>query len=84
MTRTRLVVKANRLRFCQRARAILGTLGLWLGGLGLLHGAALLPNAWAGTSSEEETLEWLDNYGVAIEKAKQTGWPIFLEFRCAP
>lgn len=33
---------------------------------------------------DEETLEWLDDYGEAVALAKQTGQPIFLEFRCGP
>lgn len=35
-------------------------------------------------AQDDETLEWLDDYGEALALAKQTGKPLFLEFRCAP
>jgi len=31
-----------------------------------------------------ETLEWMDDYDEAIALAKETGKPVFLEFRCSP
>jgi hypothetical protein len=31
---------------------------------------------------QEEGINWLDNYQKAIEEAKRTQKPIFLEFRC--
>jgi hypothetical protein len=31
---------------------------------------------------QEEQVEWLDNYQKAVEEAKRTQKPIFLEFRC--
>ncbi len=31
-----------------------------------------------------DTIEWLDNYQAAIQQAKATGKPIFLEYRCEP
>ena len=34
--------------------------------------------------AEEDTIEWLNNYKQAIEVAKKTGKPIFLEHRCEP
>jgi hypothetical protein len=34
--------------------------------------------------SQEETLDWLDNYKQAIQEAKRTNKPIFLEYRCEP
>jgi hypothetical protein len=43
----------------------------------LLVGAAL-------TFAQEEAVPWLDNYAAAIQEAKRTGKPIFLEFRCEP
>jgi len=33
---------------------------------------------------DAETLEWMDDYDEAIALAKKTGYPVFLEFRCAP
>ena len=32
--------------------------------------------------AQDETIDWLDNYKQAIEEAKRTQKPIFLEFRC--
>jgi hypothetical protein len=29
-------------------------------------------------------LVWLDNYQAAVKESKETGKPIFLEFRCGP
>ncbi len=40
--------------------------------------------AEAAIVQDEETLEWLDDYDEAIALAKETGKPVFLEFRCAP
>jgi hypothetical protein len=34
--------------------------------------------------AEEDTIEWFNNYKQAIEVAKKTGKPIFLEYRCEP
>ena len=34
--------------------------------------------------AQEETLDWLDNYKQAIQEAKRTQKPIFLEYRCEP
>jgi hypothetical protein len=36
------------------------------------------------TAGAEEGLHWFDNYNAAIQEAKRTGKPIFLEFRCEP
>jgi len=33
---------------------------------------------------DEETLSWMDDYDEAIALAKETGQPVFLEFRCSP
>jgi len=33
---------------------------------------------------ELDEIEWLDDYHVALEQAKKTQKPIFLEFRCEP
>ena len=32
----------------------------------------------------KEAVTWIEQYDQAIEEARQTGKPIFLEFRCAP
>ena len=32
----------------------------------------------------EDEILWLDNYSKAIQEAKRTQKPIFLEFRCEP
>ena len=45
----------------------------------------LLLLGWSGASAlfgQDETVDWLDNYKQAIEEAKRTQKPIFLEFRC--
>lgn len=34
--------------------------------------------------AQEDEILWLDNYGKAIQEAKRTQKPIFLEFRCEP
>lgn len=34
--------------------------------------------------AEEDTLPWLDNYKEALQEARRTGLPIFLEYRCEP
>lgn len=31
-----------------------------------------------------EGIEWLHDYGAALEAARASGKPILLEFRCAP
>ena len=31
-----------------------------------------------------DAVEWLDNYQEALQQAKATGKPIFLEYRCEP
>ena len=31
-----------------------------------------------------EVVGWIESYDEALEEARQTGKPIFLEFRCAP
>ncbi len=45
--------------------------------------ALLAAIAWTGTvGASPDEIPWLDNYKDAIKEAKQTGKPIFLEFRC--
>ena len=33
-------------------------------------------------SAQKDEISWFDKYGDAIQEAKRTGKPIFLEFRC--
>ena len=33
-------------------------------------------------SAQRDEISWFDKYGDAIQEAKRTGKPIFLEFRC--
>ena len=40
--------------------------------------------AGVGIAQDDETLEWLSDYDEAMALAKETGKPVFLEFRCAP
>jgi len=37
-----------------------------------------------GASAQEDELFWYDNYKEALKVAKETGKPIFLEYRCEP
>lgn len=46
----------------------------------LLAGALASPQA----TRAQDTVEWLDSYEAALEEAKRTGKPIFLEYRCSP
>ena len=32
--------------------------------------------------AEDDRIYWLSNYGDALREARQSGKPIFLEFRC--
>jgi len=34
--------------------------------------------------AQDDEIRWLDNYRLAIQEAKRTQKPIFLEFRCEP
>ena len=34
--------------------------------------------------AQDNEIRWLDNYREAIQEAKRTQKPIFLEFRCEP
>jgi hypothetical protein len=40
--------------------------------------------AAAGPGRGEDDLVWIERYEAALEEARRTGKPIFLEFRCAP
>jgi hypothetical protein len=46
--------------------------------------ACLLASAVGPALPQNGGIVWLDNYGEALRQAKQTGKPIFLEFRCEP
>ena len=50
--------------------------------LGLL--AALAGGVLAGRASGKEAVVWIESYEEAIDLARKTGKPIFLEYRCAP
>lgn len=54
---------------------------------GLFFGTALLSSA-IGLHHEalfaKAAVAWIESYDEAIEVARETGKPIFLEFRCAP
>ncbi len=34
--------------------------------------------------AQHDGIDWLDNYQQALRQARQSGKPIFLEFRCEP
>jgi hypothetical protein len=44
--------------------------------------ACLLWSAAAPALAEDDRIYWLTNYRDALRDAKQSGKPIFLEFRC--
>ncbi|MDE0124845.1 MAG: hypothetical protein OXN97_09755 [Bryobacterales bacterium] len=46
----------------------------------LLTGSFLL----SSPAFANETVPWIESYDEALEEARRTGKPIFLEFRCAP
>lgn len=50
--------------------------------------AALLLSVATGLQQEvsfaKDAVTWIERYDEAIEEARNTGKPIFLEFRCAP
>lgn len=35
-------------------------------------------------AAQDDTVDWLNNYQEAIQEAKRTNKPIFLEYRCEP
>lgn len=54
---------------------------------GLCFGAVLLSAAIGlqqKASFAKDAVTWIETYDEAIEVARETGKPIFLEFRCAP
>lgn len=38
----------------------------------------------AALSAQDDMIYWIDNYPEAIEEARKSGKPLFLEFRCEP
>ena len=38
----------------------------------------------SGVNDSEQNIFWISNYKRAIDEARRTGKPIFLEFRCVP
>jgi hypothetical protein len=51
----------------------------------LLMRLAFVALCAAGLSTaQEEGLDWLDNYQEVLKQARQSGKPIFLEYRCEP
>ena len=50
--------------------------------------AAILLNVAIGLQQKisfaKDAVTWIERYDEAIEDARKTGKPIFLEFRCAP
>ena len=49
--------------------------------LGLVLAAAL---SFPALAQDDDTIYWLDNYQEALRQSKETGKPIFLEYRCEP
>jgi len=48
---------------------------------------ALAGLAWHSTplhAQPVDAVDWLDNYQEALQQARATGKPIFLEYRCEP
>jgi hypothetical protein len=35
-------------------------------------------------AQDDDTVDWHNNYKEALDEAKRTGKPIFLEYRCEP
>ena len=50
--------------------------------LGVASLCAMLSASFLG--AQEDSIEWFNNYKHAVEAAKRTGKPIFLEYRCEP
>jgi len=50
--------------------------------------SAVLTAGWLAAAShysaQSDDIRWIDNYREAIQEAKRTQKPIFLEFRCEP
>ena len=50
--------------------------------LQVLLTSILLFGAFPLFAQDEDTIDWLDDYQKAVQEAKRTNKPIFLEFRC--
>lgn len=46
--------------------------------------AAACVLAFFAMSAAAQELEWRADYNAALEEAKRSGKPLFLEFRCVP
>lgn len=66
---------ARQARTERRVSAVTAALGF----LAVSAGGLLAERAAA-----KEAVVWIESYEEAIELARKTGKPIFLEFRCAP
>jgi hypothetical protein len=42
------------------------------------------PGPAGSLRAQEEGIHWFDNYAEALRQARETGKPIFLEYRCEP
>ena len=49
-----------------------------------LFASMLILSFAAALSAQDDMIYWIDNYPEAIEEAKKSGKPLFLEFRCEP
>ncbi|MAF66387.1 MAG: hypothetical protein CMJ84_12110 [Planctomycetes bacterium] len=43
-----------------------------------------LPGADSAETQTRDSIKWVRNYSQALARARQSGKPIFLEFRCKP
>jgi hypothetical protein len=56
---------------------------IWKRHLGLYIVFACAAGSFAGAlRAEDNSIDWLGNYGEALRQAKQTQKPILVEFRC--
>ncbi len=74
--RFRAVHDSNR-RLTARGRS---RVGLYVRGFLIACWGVLAPAA----TQAKEAVTWIESYDEAIEEARRSGKPIFLEFRCAP
>lgn len=49
-----------------------------------LLASILILSSAAALSAQDDMIYWIDNYPEAIEEARKSGKPLFLEFRCEP
>jgi hypothetical protein len=47
-------------------------------------GLALFFLLTGALAAQTDEIYWFDNYKEALQEARKTGKPIFLEFRCVP